>query len=94
MLIAVIQSMYYQGLQKYPNNTRMRILYSMFLLDKMRSKQQALQELLNAEHERPAFDEEFIIHRYKVIIENELMESSTLDGKKGDNLEMVNELSI
>jgi hypothetical protein len=49
---------------------------------------------LNAEHERPAFDEEFIIHRYKVIIENELMESSTLDGKKGDNLEMVNELSI
>ncbi len=49
---------------------------------------------MNAEHERPAFDEEFIIHRYKVIIENELMERSTLDGKKGDNLEMVNELSI
>jgi hypothetical protein len=35
-----------------------------------------LQELLNAELERPAFDEEFVIYRYKIIIENELMDSS------------------
>lgn len=62
-IIAVIQSMYYYGLQKYPSSTRFRILYALFLLDNMKSKQQALQELLNAEEESPAFDEEFIIYR-------------------------------
>ncbi|KAL4432303.1 hypothetical protein ABPG74_011062 [Tetrahymena malaccensis] len=94
MVIAVIQGMYYYGLQKFPNNTRLRILYALYLLDKMLSKQQALQELLNAEIERPAFDESFIIYRYKQIIENSLMERTGMDGKKGDNFEMVNELSV
>lgn len=48
---------------------------------------------MNTEIERPAFDEEYQIYRYKTIIENELMEGSSLDKKEG-NLEVVNELSI
>ena len=63
MLIATIQKMFYFCLQKYPNSTRLRIIYSLYLLDKFKSKQQALQELLNAEMERPSFDEDFIIFR-------------------------------
>ncbi|EGR34809.1 PAS domain S-box family protein, putative [Ichthyophthirius multifiliis] len=94
MVIAVMQGMYYYGLQKFPNNTRLRILYALYLLDKMQTKQQALQELLNAELERPSFDEQFIIYRYKIIIENSLIERSDQNGKKGDNYEMVNELSV
>lgn len=62
-LIATVQGMFYYGLQKFPNSTRLRILYALFLLDKTHSKQQALQELLNAEREGPAFDELFIIYR-------------------------------
>ena len=96
MLIATIQKMFYYGLQKYPNSTRLRIIYALYLLDKVKSKQQALQELINAELERPSFDEEFIIYRYKIITEAELMDSSSnqLSQQKGDQAEMVNELSI
>lgn len=64
-LIMAIKGMYYYALQRFPNNTRLRIMYSMYLLDKFLSKQMAMQELLNTEMEGPAFDEEFIIFRYK-----------------------------
>lgn len=37
-LIATIQQMYYHGLQKFPNSTRLRILYALYLLDKTNSK--------------------------------------------------------
>jgi len=55
-------------------------MYALFLLDKMLSKQQAMQELLNTEMEGPAFDESFMIYRYKRIIENELKTSANHTG--------------
>ncbi|KAL4470963.1 hypothetical protein ABPG72_013550 [Tetrahymena utriculariae] len=98
-LILAIKGMYYYALQRFPNNTYLRIMYALFLLDKMLSKQQAMQELLNTELEGPAFDEQFIIFRYKRIIENELKVSTVQStiiqkNKKEGNSEMVNELSI
>ncbi|KRX05234.1 PAS domain [Pseudocohnilembus persalinus] len=92
-IISVIQSMYYICLQKFPSSTRLRILYSLYLLDITKSKQQAIQELNNAQLEIPALDEQFIIFRYQTIIENELI---TGNGKnqKGEQNESVNELSI
>ncbi|KAL4506973.1 hypothetical protein ABPG72_001394 [Tetrahymena utriculariae] len=97
MVFTVIQSMYYFALQKFPNNTKIRIMYALYLVDVMRSSQQALQELLNTESERPVFDEEFIIFRYKQVIENDLMENSTtLAGQKDQSgsSDVVNELSV
>lgn len=63
ILIDVVHTLYQKVLKQYPNNTRFRILYAIFLIDICRSKQQSLQELQNAEHEKPNFEEQFIIHR-------------------------------
>ena len=73
---------------RFPNNTSLRISYAFFLLEKMKSKQQALQELGQAEQNKPPFDEQFIIYRYKKIIEDEIAESQN-EGNGG--LDVVSE---
>ncbi|KRX02121.1 PAS domain [Pseudocohnilembus persalinus] len=94
-LLAVIQGMFYLALQKFPNSTELRIYYSLYLLDKMRSKQQALQELINVEQEKPSFGQQFIVYRYKSIIELELIENDNQNnGQKIDQNENLNELSL
>ena len=57
----------------------------------MNSKQQALQELLQAEQNKPSLDEEFIIYRYKKIIEDEIAESQN---ESQGNLDVVTELTF
>ncbi len=47
-LIATLQGMFYNATQQYPNSTTLRIIYSLYLLDIVQLKQQALQELINA----------------------------------------------
>lgn len=69
----------------------LRISYAFFLLEKMNSKQQALQELLQAEQNKPSLDEEFIIYRYKKIIEDEIAESQN---ESQGNLDVVTELTF
>ena len=83
--------MYLDGVKKFPQNTSLRIAYAFFLLDKMQSKQQALQELLQAEQTQPDIQGQFIIFRYKRIIEDEIVESIT-EGK--NNLDVVNETTF
>lgn len=73
--------MYFYGIRKFPNNTALRISYSFFLIEKMKMKQQALQELNAAEMTKPSFDEEFIIFRYRKIIEDEIAESKNEEGE-------------
>lgn len=64
--------MYQVGAKKFPNHTNLRISYAYFLIEKMRYKQSALQELNNAEENSPPFDIEFTIFRLKKIIEEEI----------------------
>jgi len=88
LLIQLLYKMYSQGIKKFPNNTSLRIAYAFFLLEKMQSKQQALQELTSAEQNKPPFDEQFVIFRYKKIIEDEIAESQA-EGQGG--LDVVSE---
>jgi hypothetical protein len=88
LLIQLLYKMYSYGIKKFPNNTSLRIAYAFFLLEKMQSKQQALQELSQAEQNKPPFDEQFIIFRYKKIIEDEIAESQA-EGQGG--LDVVSE---
>ena len=60
---------------RYPNNTSLRISYAFFLLEKMHCKKKALEELGQAEQNKPSFHEQFMIYRYKKIIEHEIAES-------------------
>ena len=82
-----------QGLKKFSGNTTLRIAYAFFLLDKMHSKQQALQELIDVEQKNPPLDEQFIIYRYKKIIEDDIAEAQQNE-QKGGGLDVVNELSF
>lgn len=91
LLIQLLYKMYLQGIKKFPNTTSLRISYSFFLLERMQSKQQALQELTQAEQNRPPFDEQFIIYRYKKIIEDEIAESQN-DGT--GSLDVVSEIAF
>ena len=91
LLIQLLYKMYLYGIKKFPNNTSLRISYSFFLLEKMHSKQQALQELSQAEQNKPPFDEQFIIYRYKKIIEDEIAESQN-EGTGG--LDVVSEIAF
>jgi len=57
------------ALNRFPRSIELRINYALFLLDKMKSNRLALQELALAEQEKLFIDEEFVIYRYKIIIE-------------------------
>lgn len=67
--------MFFYGVKKFPNNTNLRLAYAFFLMENSKYKQQALQELNQAEQNHPSFDIDFIIFRYKKLIEDEIAES-------------------
>jgi PAS domain S-box-containing protein len=88
-MIHLLNKMYFYGIRKFPNNTGLRINYSFFLLENLRMKQQALQELNLAERSKPSFDEEFVIFRYRKIIEDEIAENKN---QGTGNLDIVSEI--
>jgi len=55
----------------------------------MKNKQQALLELTNAGNYNPRFDEQFIIYRYKKIIE----ETSSDVGEGDGNMDVVSNIA-
>jgi len=55
--------MFFYGVKKFPNNTNLRLAYAFFLMENSKYKQQALQELNQAEQNHPSFDIDFIIFR-------------------------------
>jgi len=91
VLIQLIYKIYHQGIKKFPNDYSLRISYAFFLLERMQSKQQALQELTQAEQSNPSFDNHFIIFRYKKIIEDEISE---IQNENQENLDIVTEVSF
>src|SRR5688572_1601869 len=82
LLFQMIYKMYTAGIHKFPNDNTLRISYAFFLLEKMHSRQQALQELTKAEQSMPALDEQFVIFRYKKLIEDEITEKQK-EGQTG-----------
>ena len=83
------EPLYQSGISKFPNCTSLRISYAFFLLERLNKKQQANIELVNAEKYSPKFDEQFIIYRYKKLIE----EQSTEVGEAEENLDVVSNIA-
>lgn len=54
---------------RFPENVDLRISFVFFLFEKLNYKEQALNELLNAEKYSPSFENQFVIYRYKFIFE-------------------------
>lgn len=87
-LLQHCEYMYQAAISKFPNNTSIRISYAFFLLERMNKKQQASLELANTEKHFPTFEEEFIIFRYKKLLEEQTAEL----GDNEDNLDVVSNI--
>ncbi|CAD8112156.1 unnamed protein product [Paramecium primaurelia] len=89
LLIGEIYSGY---IRRHQHNVRLRINYAFYLLDFLKQKQQSLNELNQIELLSPSLDNEFIIFRYKRIIEDEMnmSQNETLNG----NLDVATEIAF
>jgi PAS domain-containing protein len=83
------EQIYQNGISKFPNCTSLRLSYAFFLLERMNKKQQANLELNNASKYNPRFEEQFIIYRYKKLIE----ENSTEVSDNEENLDVVSNIA-
>jgi len=72
LLMRFANLLFTQGISKFPACTSLRIAYAFFLKERMNNRALAISELLAAEKIHPPFDEQFIIYRYRKIIEDEL----------------------
>jgi len=93
IIIYLIYRLYSQGIKLFPSYIPLRIGYSFFLLDKMSSRQQALQVLTDAEQRSPPIDQAFILFKYKKVIEDEIAEAQN-DRKTEANIELEGESSF
>lgn len=87
-LLQYCETMYQNAISKFPLCNSIRISYSFFLIDKLNKKKKAFIELSNAEQRLPSFEHQFIIYRYKKIIEEETNDLSDKD----DDLDFVTNL--
>ncbi|EGR33143.1 PAS domain S-box family protein [Ichthyophthirius multifiliis] len=72
-LLKEIDRMYQNGLKKFPSCTSLRISYAFFLMERMKNKRdKSYQQFKIAETSKPSFDQQFIIYRYKKIMDENL----------------------
>lgn len=88
-LLQHAETLFQTGISKFPNCTALRISNAFFLLERLNKKQQANIELVNAEKYIPRFEEQFIIYRYKKILE----EQSSQVGDSEENLDIVSNIA-
>ncbi|CAD8089669.1 unnamed protein product [Paramecium primaurelia] len=93
VLVYILERIFTLSLTRFPNCTELRIAHSLFLMEKMQSNQQALQELVSAEQEKPYMDEQFIIYRLKKLIEEQMFENSKSTKNPAAGIDAVNELT-
>ncbi|CAK66138.1 unnamed protein product (macronuclear) [Paramecium tetraurelia] len=90
-LLMVLGQIYFNQIKRFPNEISLRLRYSLFLLDLMKQRQQALNELIQTEQLCPSFDNEFIIFRYKQIVEYEM---NAAQNENMGNLDVATELAF
>ena len=64
-------------------------MYAFFLLERMYNKPKALEELSIAQTLKPVFDEQFLIYRYKKMIEDQLGDNPNAEAGGQSDLDVV-----
>ncbi|CAD8209105.1 unnamed protein product [Paramecium pentaurelia] len=90
-LLMVMAQIYFNQIKKFPNEINLRIRYAFFLLDNMKQRQQAINELIQAETLSPSLDNDFVIFRYKKIIEEEM---NAAQNETLGNLDVATEIAF
>ncbi|CAD8052528.1 unnamed protein product [Paramecium sonneborni] len=88
-LSIVLYQMYLNQTKRFQSFIKLRLKFAIYMYEKMKQKQNALIELQAIEQMFPKFDEEFIIFRFKKIIEEELN-----SGDGYGNFDLGNELQF
>ena len=87
-LLQHVEHMYQNAITKFPLCIMIRISYAFFLIERMNKKKKALTELSNSEKYNLSAEQQFIIYRYKKLLD----EQSTEINENGDNLDLVTNL--
>ena len=87
-LLQHCEYVFQNSISKFPLETKLRIFYAFFLISRLNKKKQASNELIIASNYPMSFEDEFIIFRYKKILE----EYIASDGDDDENLDMVSNL--
>jgi len=58
-------NLFCKGIEKFPECTYLRLHFAVFLAEKMKNKNWALQQLNKAEKRKPPFAEQFLLYRLK-----------------------------
>jgi hypothetical protein len=69
LLVLHVKDGYKQAMHRHKRSAILRIRYAFFLLEYMENKSGALKHLCKAEKLNPALDEDFVIYRYKHILQ-------------------------
>lgn len=80
LLLNFTKKLMERSLRKFPTCVALRIGYSNFLLDHMGNKREAMRELHECAKQSPTFDQQFIVHRYKKLIGDSLLENGKDQG--------------
>ncbi|CAD8048146.1 unnamed protein product [Paramecium sonneborni] len=88
-LSIVLYQIYLNQTKRFQNSIKLRLKFCVYMYEKMKQKQNALIELQAIEQMFPKFDEQFIIYRFKKIIEEELN-----SGDGYGNFDIGNELQF
>ena len=76
LLMSYAKQLFAQGVAKFPTSSTLHIAYALFLKDRQNDRSTAISELTAAEKAGPQFDEQFLIYRYRKILEDESLESN------------------
>jgi hypothetical protein len=96
LLIQHAEYLYKRGISKFRYCISLRISYAYFLMDRMKKKQKANLEFSNAEKYNPDFEKEFIIYRFKKLIEENSSDESSSSVSLSDqdeNLDVVSNIA-
>ena len=92
-LIKVIDRIYLNGLKKFPKSAKLRLSYAFFLLEFVKNKLKALEQLNYAfNYTKPAFDQQFLIFRFKKLIQESLDDHD--EEKKDHEIDIVDVIAF
>ncbi len=74
LLMSYAKQLFAIGVAKFPTNSSLHIAYALFMKDRLNDKSTAISEFTAAEKSNPQFDEQFLIYRYRRMLEDETME--------------------
>jgi len=87
-LLVHCNELFLEGLNKFPWDNRLRLFYSLYLIQVMKNESSALEQLLIVEQSQPILEDQFLVYHYREIIKSKLI------CNRNENSNYLNVISI